>query len=73
MKSASDRLTDASADFKKALEVLTDDVVYDLGDLLDTAYDDLKKTAEELNRALTELKKAAEELIGGFMIGAFRI
>lgn len=63
MKSASDGLSDASADFKTAVEVLTDYVVSDLAQLLDTAFDDIQKTAEEMNRALRELKRAADELI----------
>lgn len=63
MKSASDSLADASADFKTAIEVLTDYVVSDFANLLDIAFEDIQRTAEEMNRALRELERAADELI----------
>lgn len=63
MKDASDGLVNASSNFKIAIDVLSDDVVSDLGDLLDVAYGDLTRTAEEMNRALKELMEAADDLI----------
>ncbi len=64
LKIASDNLISASDGMKAAAEVMTDDIVWDLREMLSLAYNDLHNASEALKDYLNELIDALNDFFG---------